>query len=729
MSNLRFHSVKETLNRKVVDVPVPQKKTSDYFGSYVFDRRQMRKYLSNETYKLVLNAIDKGEPLDRQIAKHVAAGMRMWAMENGATHYTHWFHPLTDGTAEKHDAFIDFDGFGGVIEEFSGKLLAQQEPDASSFPSGGIRNTFEARGYTAWDPSSPAFIVDDTLCIPTIFISYTGESLDYKLPLLKSISAVDKAAVEVCRYFDKNVKKVVSYLGWEQEYFLVDQALYAARPDLILTGRTLMGHESAKNQQLEDHYFGSIPTRVSAFMRELEYECYKLSIPVKTRHNEVAPNQFEVAPIFEECNLANDHNLLLMSVMQRVAEKHNFEVLLHEKPFKGVNGSGKHNNWSLGTDTGVNLLGPGKSPIENLQFITFMVNVLRAAHKNNALLKASISSATNAHRLGANEAPPAIISVFLGSQISALLDEIERGNGTSDINVKGKTGTRLSLNHIPEILVDNTDRNRTSPFAFTGNRFEFRAVGSSANCASAITALNTSVAYQLCEFKQEVDALIASGSKKDEAIFTIIRRYIADSKAIRFDGNGYSDEWKQEAAKRGLDCETCVPVIYDAYLSEASIKLFKETEVLSERELHARNEVKWEIYTKKIQIEARVLGDLAMNHIIPVATRYQGLLLDNVYKIQKLYNEEKAQKIAGQDLEIIEEIADHINYIKIKTDEMVEARKTANIIENEREKALAYSQNVAGYLDEIRYHIDKLELIVDNEMWTLPKYRELLFIR
>jgi len=729
MSNLRFHSVKETLNRKVVDVPVPQKKTSDYFGSYVFDRRQMRKYLSNETYKLVLNAIDKGEPLDRQIAKHVAAGMRMWAMENGATHYTHWFHPLTDGTAEKHDAFIDFDGFGGVIEEFSGKLLAQQEPDASSFPSGGIRNTFEARGYTAWDPSSPAFIVDDTLCIPTIFISYTGESLDYKLPLLKSISAVDKAAVEVCRYFDKNVKKVISYLGWEQEYFLVDQALYAARPDLILTGRTLMGHESAKNQQLEDHYFGSIPTRVSAFMRELEYECYKLSIPVKTRHNEVAPNQFEVAPIFEECNLANDHNLLLISVMQRVAEKHNFEVLLHEKPFKGINGSGKHNNWSLGTDTGVNLLGPGKNPIENLQFITFMVNVLRAVHKNNALLKASISSATNAHRLGANEAPPAIISVFLGSQISALLDEIERGNGTSDINVKGKTGTRLSLNHIPEILVDNTDRNRTSPFAFTGNRFEFRAVGSSANCASAITALNTSVAYQLCEFKKEVDALIASGSKKDEAIFTIIRRYIADSKAIRFDGNGYSDEWKQEAAKRGLDCETCVPIIYDAYLSESSIKLFKETEVLSERELHARNEVKWEIYTKKIQIEARVLGDLAMNHIIPVATRYQGLLLDNVYKIQKLYNEEKAQKIAGQDLEIIEEIADHINYIKIKTDEMVEARKAANIIENEREKALAYSQNVAGYLDEIRYHIDKLELIVDNEMWTLPKYRELLFIR
>jgi glutamine synthetase len=729
MSNLRFSSVKEAFSRKVINVPVSSEKTSDYFGKYVFDRNQMRKYLSKETLKLVLNAIDKGEPLDRQVANHVAAGMRMWAMEMGATHYTHWFHPLTDGTAEKHDAFIDFDGHGGVIEEFSGKLLAQQEPDASSFPSGGIRNTFEARGYTAWDPSSPAFIVDDTLCIPTIFISYTGEALDYKTPLLKSINAVDKAATEVCHYFDKNVKKVFSYLGWEQEYFLVDQALYSARPDLILTGRTLMGHESAKNQQLEDHYFGSIPTRVSAFMRDLEYECYKLSIPVKTRHNEVAPNQFEVAPIFEECNLANDHNLLLMSVMQRVAERHSFKVLLHEKPFKGINGSGKHNNWSLGTDTGVNLLGPGKNAGENLQFISFMVNVMMAVCKNNALLKASISSATNAHRLGANEAPPAIISVFLGSQLSALLDKLENSDGTSDINVEEKTGTRLSLNHIPEILVDNTDRNRTSPFAFTGNRFEFRAVGSSANCASAMIALNTATAFQLREFKKEVDALIVSGSKKDEAIFSVIRKYISESKPIRFDGNGYSDEWKQEAEKRGLDCETCVPKIYDAYLTKQSVKMFAETEVLSERELHARNEVKWEIYTKKIQIEARVLGDLAMNHIIPVATRYQGLLLDNVYKIQKLYDAKKAGAIANQDMAIIEEIAEHINYIKSKTDDMVEARKKANRIESECEKALVYCQCVAPFLDEIRYHIDKLELIVDNEMWTLPKYRELLFIR
>jgi glutamine synthetase len=729
MSNLRFNSVKEAFNRNVVNTPAPAEKTSDYFGKYVFDRNQMRKYLSKETLKLVLNAIDKGEPLDRQVANHVAAGMRMWAMEMGATHYTHWFHPLTDGTAEKHDAFIDFDGNGGVIEEFSGKLLAQQEPDASSFPSGGIRNTFEARGYTAWDPSSPAFIVDDTLCIPTIFISYTGEALDYKTPLLKSINAVDKAAKDVCRYFDRNVKKVFSYLGWEQEYFLVDQALYSARPDLILTGRTLMGHESAKNQQLEDHYFGSIPTRVSAFMRELEYECYKLSIPVKTRHNEVAPNQFEVAPIFEECNLANDHNLLLMSVMQRVAEKHHFRVLFHEKPFKGINGSGKHNNWSLGTDTGVNLLGPGKNAEENLQFITFMVNVMMAVYKNNALLKASISSATNAHRLGANEAPPAIISVFLGSQLSTLLDELENSNGISNISVKEKTGTRLSLNHIPEILVDNTDRNRTSPFAFTGNRFEFRAVGSSANCASAMIALNTAVAYQLREFKKEVDMLITSGSKKDEAIFTIIRKYIKESKPICFDGNGYSDEWRQEAGKRGLDCETCVPKIYDAYLSKNSVRMFRETEVLSERELHARNEVKWEIYTKKIQIEARVLGDLAMNHIIPVATRYQGLLLDNVYKIQKLYDAEKSGEIAGQNMAIIEDIAKHINQIKSKVDDMVEARKVANKIENEREKALAYCLEVSVFLDEIRYHIDKLELIVDNEMWTLPKYRELLFIR
>ncbi|MCL1942857.1 MAG: glutamine synthetase III [Candidatus Azobacteroides sp.] len=729
MSHLRFKAVEEASKRKAVEVTAPADKTSDYFGKYVFDRNTMRKYLSKETLKLVLNAIDKGEPLDRQVANHVAAGMRMWAMEMGVTHYTHWFHPLTDGTAEKHDAFVDFDGSGGMIEEFSGKLLAQQEPDASSFPSGGIRNTFEARGYTAWDASSPAFIIDGTLCIPTVFISYTGEALDYKTPLLKSIGAVDKAAVDVCHYFDRNVKKVFSYLGWEQEYFLVDEALFAARPDLILTERTLMGHESSKNQQLEDHYFGSIPSRVSAFMRDLEYECYKLSIPVKTRHNEVAPNQFELAPIFEECNLAVDHNLLLMSTMKKVASRHYFRVLLHEKPFKGINGSGKHNNWSLGTDIGVNLLSPGKNALQNLQFITFVSNVLMAVYKNNALLKASISSATNAHRLGANEAPPAIISVFMGSQVSDLLDELEASRELKDIEVKEKTGTRLSLNYIPEILVDNTDRNRTSPFAFTGNRFEFRAVGSSANCAAAMLALNTAVAGQLIEFKKEVDRLIESGMKKEEAIFTMVRKNIKESKPIRFDGNGYSDEWKVEAAKRGLDCETRVPVIYDAYLTGQSVDLFAETGVLTERELHARNEVKWEQYTKKIQIEARVLGDLAMNHIIPVATRYQALLLENAAKIKLLYDEGKALKIAKQDLAIIEDIAEHLDFIKTKTDEMIEARKVANKIENEREKALVYCEKIAPYFDEIRYHIDKLELIVDDEMWTLPKYRELLFIR
>ncbi|MDR2040387.1 MAG: glutamine synthetase III [Bacteroidales bacterium] len=730
MSNLRFKAVETAFSRKAVQVPIPDKKTSDYYGTLVFDRNQMRKYLSKETLKVVLDAIDKGVPLERSIANHVAAGMRMWAMELGATHYTHWFHPLTDGTAEKHDAFVEPDGNGGVIEEFTGKLLAQQEPDASSFPSGGIRNTFEARGYTAWDPSSPAFIIDDTLCIPTIFISYTGESLDYKLPLLKAIQAVDRAATGVCKYFDRSVRKVTSFLGWEQEYFLVDEALYSARPDLLLTERTLMGHESAKNQQLEDHYFGAIPTRVSAFMRELEYECYKLGIPVKTRHNEVAPNQFELAPIYEEANLAVDHNLLLMSTMKRVAEHHNFKVLLHEKPFKGINGSGKHNNWSLGTDTGVNLLGPGKNASENLQFITFLANVLMAVYKNNALLKASISSATNAHRLGANEAPPAIISVFLGSQISKVLDKLESSEGISTIKVTEKTGTRLSLTHIPEILVDNTDRNRTSPFAFTGNRFEFRAVGSSANCASAMIALNTAVAYQLNQFKKSVDELIAKGTKKDEAIFKMIREYIIESKPIRFDGNGYSDEWKEEAKKRGLDCETCVPVIYDAYLTPRSVDMFTSADVLSEKELHARNEVKWEVYTKKIQIEARVLGDLAMNHIIPVATRYQGMLLDNVYKIQSVYdNIEKAKAVSAQDFELIEDISHHINTIKTKTDQMIEARKVANRIENEREKAVTYCREVEPFFDEIRYHIDKLELIVDNEMWTLPKYRELLFIR
>jgi glutamine synthetase len=729
MAILRFDAVKEAFNRKAIHVAAPAGKTSDYFGRYVFDRNNMRKYLSKETLRFVLDAIDKGEALERKVADHVAAGMRMWAMEMGATHYTHWFHPLTDGTAEKHDAFVEFDSSGGVIEDFSGKLLAQQEPDASSFPSGGIRNTFEARGYTAWDPSSPAFILNHTLCIPTIFISYTGEALDYKTPLLKSIYAIDKAAVDVCRYFDANVRKVYSYLGWEQEYFLVDESLYFARPDLMLTGRTLMGHESAKNQQLDDHYFGAIPTRVSAFMKDLEYECYKLSIPVKTRHNEVAPNQFELAPIYEECNLAVDHNLLLMSVMKEVGERHHFKVLLHEKPFKGINGSGKHNNWSLGTNTGLNLFGPGKNATENFQFIIFVSNVLMAVYKNNALLKASISSATNAHRLGANEAPPAIISVFMGTQISTLLDELESSRGMHDIELVGKKGTRISLNYIPEILIDNTDRNRTSPFAFTGNRFEFRAVGSSANCAAAMLALNTAVAAQLIDFKEETDCLIAQGKSKNEALFEVVRKNIRESRPIRFDGNGYSDEWKAEARKRGLDCETRVPVIYDSYLSPQSIDIFKKTNVLNPVELRARNEVKWEQYAKKVQIEARVLGDLAMNHIIPVGIRYKGLLLDNVYKTNALYDPDQAREVAAQDKEIIDEITKHLNIIKQQVDEMVKARKEANKIENEREKSLAYCEKIVPYLDTIRYHIDKLEWTIDDEMWTLPKYRELLFIR
>jgi glutamine synthetase len=720
----------EASKRLPVMGETPKGQPSDYYGKYVFNRRQMAKYLSKDTIKVIVDAIDEGVTLPREIAEHVAAGMKMWAMEMGATHYTHWFQPLTDGTAEKHDSFIDYAGApgGDIIEKFSGKLLAQQEPDASSFPSGGIRNTFEARGYTAWDPSSPAFIVDDTLCIPTVFISYTGEALDYKTPLLKALSAVDKAAVEVCRLFDPKVKKVYSYLGWEQEYFLVDQALYDARPDLHLTGRTLMGHESAKNQQLEDHYFGSIPPRVAAFMREVEFEAYKYGIPLKTRHNEVAPNQFELAPVFGETNLSVDQNLLVMSLMDRIAAKHHFRLLLHEKPFAGINGSGKHNNWSLGTDTGVGLFTPGKTPRENLQFIVFVVNTLMAVYKNNGLLKASIMSAQNAHRLGANEAPPAIISVFLGTQISAVLDKIEESSEDDEISVDEFQKMKLGVAHIPEVLIDNTDRNRTSPFAFTGNRFEFRAVGSSANCASAMTALNAAVAMQLIEFKKEIDEKMKSGMKKEEAIYDTLRHYIKACKYIRFDGNGYSDEWKAEAKRRGLDCETSVPLIYDNYLSKQSVELFETIGVLSERELHARNEVKWETYTKKIQIEARVLGDLSINHIIPVATKYQTMLLDNVYKLRGVFSEKEAEELNKDDIALIVDIAKHISGIKTNVDAMVEARKVANKIENVREKAIAYHDTVLPYFDVIRYHIDKLELIVDNQMWPLPKYRELLFI-
>ena len=729
MSTLRFRVVETAFTKKAVDVAVPDERPSEYFGKYVFNRAKMFKYLPEKTYRKLVDAIDNGTPLDREIADSVAEGMKKWAIEMGATHYTHWFHPLTEGTAEKHDAFVEHDGKGGVVEEFSGKLLIQQEPDASSFPNGGIRNTFEARGYSAWDPSSPAFIVDDTLCIPTIFIAYTGESLDYKAPLLKALDSVNKAAVDVCHYFDHNVKKVFAYLGWEQEYFLVDEGLYAARPDLLLTGRTLMGHESSKNQQLEDHYFGAIPTRVAAFMKDLEIESLKLGIPVKTRHNEVAPNQFELAPIFEECNLANDHYLLIMSLMRKISRRHGFRVLLHEKPFKGVNGSGKHNNWSLGTDTGVLLMAPGKTAEDNLRFVTFIVNVLMAVYRHNGLLKASISSATNAHRLGANEAPPAIISSFLGTQLTQVLDHLEESSNDELIALSGKHGMKLDIPQIPELLIDNTDRNRTSPFAFTGNRFEFRAVGSEANCASAMIALNTAVAEQLIEFKSEVDALIAKGEPKVSAILDVVRKYIKESKPIHFDGNGYSEEWKAEALKRGLDCETSVPVIFDNYLKEESVKMFESTGVMTRKELEARNEVKWETYTKKIQIEARVLGDLAMNHIIPISTKYQSELIDNVYKIRSLFSEDKAVLLCGKDLDIIEEIGHRELAIKEKVEEMIEARKKANKIADEREKAIAYHDTVAPKFDEIRYHIDKLELIVDDQMWTLPKYRELLFIR
>lgn len=728
MSKLRFRVVETAFKKRAAEVPAPAERPSDYFGQNVFNRAKMFKYLPEKAYERITDCIDNGAPLDRETADIVAAGMKKWAIGMGATHYTHWFHPLTEGTAEKHDAFVEHDGKGGMVEEFSGKLLIQQEPDASSFPNGGIRNTFEARGYSAWDPSSPAFIVGDTLCIPTVFIAYTGESLDYKAPLLKALEAVNKAATDVCHYFNPDVKKVYAYLGWEQEYFLVDEGLYAARPDLLLTGRTLMGHESSKNQQLEDHYFGAIPTRVMEFMKELEIESLKLGIPLKTRHNEVAPNQFELAPVFEECNLANDHNLLVMALMRKISRKHGFRVLLHEKPFKGINGSGKHNNWSLGTDTGILLMAPGKTPEENLRFITFIVNVLMAVYRHNGLLKASISSATNAHRLGANEAPPAIISSFLGTQLSKVLEHLEKSE-PEDLMLAGKQGMKLDIARIPELLIDNTDRNRTSPFAFTGNRFEFRAVGSEANCASAMLALNAAVAEQLKTFKTEVDAKIADGKETFAAILEVLRKDIKECKAIHFDGNGYSDEWKAEAARRGLDCETSVPVIFDNYLKESSIRMFESTGVMTRKELEARNEVKWETYTKKTQIEARVLGDLAMNHIIPTATRYQTSLIDNVYKMKDLFPADKASALSSRNLEIIEDIANRTNFIKEKVDEMVEARKVANKIESEREKAIAYHDKIVPMLEAIRYHIDKLELVVDDQIWTLPKYRELLFIR
>ncbi len=729
MSTLRFKVVEEASSRKAIEVKMPAERPEVYYGKHVFNRQKMFEYLPKKTYDALVRAIDNKEPLSREVADDVAEGMKRWAIDNGARHYTHWFQPLTDGTAEKHDAFVEHDGKGGVVEEFKGKLLVQQEPDASSFPSGGIRNTFEARGYSAWDISSPAFIIDHTLCIPTIFISYTGESLDYKTPLLRSLDAVDKAATAVARYFDPKVQHVNSFLGWEQEYFLVDEALYNARPDLVLTGRTLMGHESAKNQQLEDHYFGSIPSRVAAFMLELELESHKLGIPVKTRHNEVAPNQFELAPIFEETNLANDHNMLLMSVISEVARRHNFRVLLHEKPFAGINGSGKHNNWSLGTDQGSMLFSPGKTAEDNLQFIVFVVNVMAAVYRHNALLKASIASATNSHRLGANEAPPAIISIFTGSQLSNVLAALMEGDTEKLASLSGKEGLKLDLPQIPEIMIDNTDRNRTSPFAFTGNRFEFRAVGSSANCACAMIALNSAVAEQLAEFHRKVEKRLGAGEELVTALLEEVRALLRYANDIHFDGNGYSDEWKEEARRRGLDCETSVPLMFDAYLSPSSVKMFTETGVFTADELLARNEIKWEMYTKKIQIEARVLGDLALNHILPVATRYQSVLVDNVLKLHAIFGEEKGAKVSAPDMDTIESISTHIGAIKEQTACMVDARRKANKIESEREKAIAYHDTVEPCMAKIRYHIDKLELIVDNEMWPLPKYRELLFIR
>ena len=729
MANLRFQVVEEAFKKKPLEVVAPVERPSEYFAKNVFTRAKMYKYLQRDVYDKMVDVIDNGAPLDRSIADAVAKGMKQWADENGVTHYTHWFQPLTEGTAEKHDAFIEHDGKGGMIEEFSGKLLVQQEPDASSFPSGGIRATFEARGYSAWDPTSPVFIIDDTLCIPTIFISYTGEALDYKAPLKRALRAVNEAATAVAHYFDPNVKKVITNLGWEQEYFLVDESLYSARPDLMLTGRTLMGHDSAKNQQMDDHYFGTIPDRVQAFMKDMEVQALELGIPCKTRHNEVAPNQFEFAPIFEETNLAVDHNMLFMSLLKKVARKHGFRALLHEKPFDGVNGSGKHNNWSLATDTGILLHAPGKTPEQNLRFVTFIVETLMAVYRHNGLLKASIMSASNAHRLGANEAPPVIISSFLGKQVSELLEHIEKADKDDLFAVAGKQKMEIDIPEIPELLIDNTDRNRTSPFAFTGNRFEFRAVGSEANCASAMIALNTAVAEALVDFKRRVDNLIATGEDQTAAIIDILREDIKTCKPIHFDGNGYEEEWVEEATRRGLDVEKSCPLIFDRYLDEASVRMFESQGVMNRKELEARNEVKWETYTKKIQIEARVLGDLTMNHIIPVATHYQSRLAKNVGCMREIFPQEEADKYTARNMKIIREIAERTQTIETMVEELVEARRVANRIASEREKAIAYHDTVEPKMNDIRYHIDKLELIVADELWTLPKYRELLFIR
>ncbi len=728
-STLRFQVVGEAFGKKPVYVPNCTERPSEFFAKYVFNRQKMFKYLPAKVYRKMCDVIDNGASLDLATADAVAAGMKQWAMELGVTHCTHWFQPLTEGTAEKHDGFVEHDWKGGMVEEFNGKELIQQEPDASSFPSGGIRSTFEARGYSAWDPASPVFVIGDTLMIPTIFISYTGEALDYKAPLKKALHAVDKAATAVAQYFNPEVKKVVSNLGWEQEYFLVDEGLFAARPDLVMTGRTLMGHDSAKNQQMDDHYFGSIPMRVSMFMKDLEIQALELGIPCKTRHNEVAPNQFELAPIFEETNLAVDHNMLIMGLMRNVARKHGFRCLLHEKPFAGINGSGKHNNWSLSTDTGVLLHGPGKTPNDNLRFVTFVVETLMAVYKHNGLLKASIISATNAHRLGANEAPPAIISSFLGKQLSDVLLALEESDDDKLFNLSGKKSMSLDIPQIPDLMLDNTDRNRTSPFAFTGNRFEFRAVGSQANCAAAMIVLNTAVADALTDFKVRVDALIASGMDKIKAIVKVVRDDIKTCKPIHFDGNGYSEEWKREAERRGLDVESSAPLMLDQYVTPETIAMFSRMEVMNECELRARNEIKLETYTKKIQIEARIFGDLCVNHVVPVATRYQCQLIDNVHRMKDIFPADEAEKLSANNVELIRKISSHTSFITENVDKLIEARKVANVLEDEREKAIAYHDTVAPLIESIRYHVDKLEMIVDDELWPLPKYREMLFIR
>ena len=727
MSNVRFDALKNAWAHKPQEVTKVQR-ASVIFSQNVFTRDKMKEYIASNIVEELFDLMDNEKTLSRDIANSVAIGMKKWAMELGATHYTHWFQPLTGGTAEKHDAFFDFGDNGAPLEKFSGSVLYQQEPDASSFPNGGIRNTFEARGYSAWDPSSPAFVIGDRLCIPTIFVAYTGEALDYKTPLLRSIMAVGKAATAVANYFDKNVKRVYTYLGTEQEFFLVDEALYNARPDLMMTGRTLMGHYSSKNQQLDDHYLGIIPERVLAFMTELEQEALKLGIPIKTRHNEVAPNQFELAPIYEEANLGSDHNQLLMSLMEQVAHHHQFRVLFHEKPFGGVNGSGKHCNWSLGTNTGVNLLAPGKNPYHNLQFVTFLVNVLMAVHRHNGLLKASIASATNAHRLGGHEAPPAIISVFLGTQINEALDQIELADVDKGIIINAKKEMKLGVGNIPEILLDNTDRNRTSPFAFTGNRFEFRAVGSSANCGGAVLALNAAVAEQLNAFREEVDTLIANGEAKERALFTVIKRCLKECRAIRFDGNGYSEEWQQEAVKRGLDTEKSVPLMIDQYLKESTIHMFGNTGVLNRAELESRCEVKWENYSLKLQIESRVFGDLVINHVLPAAKRYQSLILEKVAHVKQVFDADEAKRLNEQDCLLIRRIEGHASAIIAGVDKMTSLRMTANHIEDQRQRALAFHDTIVPIMEDIRKHVDELEMWIDDQLWTLPKYRELLFV-